>query len=243
MSTTTYLKPDSRPEVIDQLVNGVDRYNPSNVGLLEDYVYDQARDGTYDCMANLACLKLYQFNPDLYNPDIVINILVKAMTATPAPDFNLCVALLGERQPNLPLPDGELDSTPTILPLLTQLSTHLHVCRFPAFWKAYRSPEFAPLRDNYTVEIAGFDDSIREVVIRAVQAAFKTITRERLGSYLDLSGEELDKFVSSLDWKVDATSGDVAVPPNDDNQINATVVRESIQLPQLSKIIAHAQAA
>lgn len=40
----------------------------------------------------------YQFNPDLYTPDVVINILVKALTAAPAPDFNLCVALLGEKQ-------------------------------------------------------------------------------------------------------------------------------------------------
>ena len=40
----------------------------------------------------------YQFNPELYNPDVVINILVKALTAAPPPDFNLCVALLGERQ-------------------------------------------------------------------------------------------------------------------------------------------------
>ena len=35
-----------------------DRYNPSNVGILEDYLYQQTRNQEYDCLANLAILKL-----------------------------------------------------------------------------------------------------------------------------------------------------------------------------------------
>lgn len=35
-----------------------DRYNPSNVSILEDYLYHQIRSGEYDCLANLAILKL-----------------------------------------------------------------------------------------------------------------------------------------------------------------------------------------
>ena len=38
-----------------------DRYNPSNVGILEDYLYHQIRSEEYDCLANLAILKLYVF--------------------------------------------------------------------------------------------------------------------------------------------------------------------------------------
>jgi hypothetical protein len=36
-----------------------DRYNPSNVSILEDYLYHQIRSQEYDCLANLAILKLY----------------------------------------------------------------------------------------------------------------------------------------------------------------------------------------
>lgn len=36
-----------------------DRYNPSNVGILEDYLYHQIRSDEYDCLSNLAILKLY----------------------------------------------------------------------------------------------------------------------------------------------------------------------------------------
>ncbi|KAF8605186.1 ARM repeat-containing protein [Ceratobasidium sp. AG-I] len=229
-----WMKPEARPELVDQLVDGVDRYNPHNANLLEDYLYHQIREKEYDCLANLAILKLYQFNPDLYNPDVVINILIKALTAAPACDFNLCVALLGERQP---------DPLPGTLQLLTQLSTQLLACRFPAFWASYRSDACASLRENYTVEVVGFEDSVREVAVRAVTAAFKTITRKRLGSYLDLDDSDLDGYVESLGWRSDASTGVIAIPPNPDNQPVATVIRESIQLPQLAKIISQAQAA
>ncbi|KIJ45132.1 hypothetical protein M422DRAFT_75181 [Sphaerobolus stellatus SS14] len=236
------LPPPTRPEVIEILVSGVDRYNPSNIGILEDYLYHQIRSQEYDCMANLAILKLYQFNPDLYNPDVVINILIKALTTAPQPDFNLCLSLLGERDA-YPPPQDEPDTLPILLPYLTNLSGLLHQCRFPTFWAVYRSAELESLRDNYTVECVGFEDSVRDVAIRAVRAAFQRIDKERLGSYLDLEGEALDEYISRLGWTQDKNNGVVSVPANPDNRIEATVVRENIQLPQLTKIIAHAQAA
>lgn len=128
----------------------------------------------------------YQFNPDLYNPDVVINILIKALTASPLPDFSLCISLLDERHSNVPL--DEPDPLPGLLPILRGLSELLYRCRFPAFWEAYHSEQLEPLRDNYTVECAGFEDAIRAVAIRAVTATFTRINAERLGSYLDLSG-------------------------------------------------------
>lgn len=137
-------------------------------------------------MANLAILKLYQFNPDLYNPDVVINILLKALTASPLPDFNLCISLLDERPINANL--DEPDPLPSLLPTLKRLNDLLYRCRFPAFWEVYQSDELENLRDNYTVECVGFEDAVREVAIRAVKAAFTRISADRLASYLDLNG-------------------------------------------------------
>lgn len=210
------------------------------MGILEDYLYHQIRSEEYDCLANLAILKLYQFNPDLYNPDVVINILVKALTALPFPDFNLCISLLDER-PVASNPD-EPDPLPSLLPVLQSLHNLLQQCRFPAFWALYRSEDAEPLRDNYTIEVAGFENAIREVVVRAVKAAFQRISSQRLSTYLDFSDEELPTFVEALGWTIDASTGVVSIPPNADNQIESTVVQETIQLPQLVKVIAHAQA-
>ncbi|KAF5312474.1 hypothetical protein D9619_003022 [Psilocybe cf. subviscida] len=235
-STAEWLIPSSRSELIENLVSGVDRYNPSNVGILEDYLYHQIRSEEYDCLANLAILKLYQFNPDLYNPDVVINILIKALTSSPLPDFNLCISLLDERPINAQL--DEPDPLPTVLPELKGLHTLLYRCRFPAFWEAYHSEDLASLRENYTVEVAGFEDAVRAVAVRAVRATFTRISSDRLGTYLNLTGSELSAYIQKLGWNVDGTST-VTIPPNPDNHIEATVVQESIKLPQLTKIIAH----
>jgi hypothetical protein len=128
----------------------------------------------------------YQFNPELYNPDVVVNILIKALTASPFPDFNLCISLLDERTPSTNL--DEPDPLPSLLPVLTGLHALLQQCKFPMFWSTYHSDDLETLRDNYTVECVGFEDAIREVAVRAVKAAFTKIGSERLGSYLDLQG-------------------------------------------------------
>ena len=130
----------------------------------------------------------YQFNPALYNPDVVVNVLIKSLTSVPFPDFNLCIALLGERPLSSNL--DEPDPLPELLPLLTSLHDHLLQCRFPAFWELYKSDDLQSLRENYTVECAGFEDSIRQVAVKAIKATFKRINVERLSNYLDLTGEE-----------------------------------------------------
>ncbi len=47
-----------RPEHIDAILNGLDRYNPETTAVFQDYVTQQCEDRTYDCYANLALLKL-----------------------------------------------------------------------------------------------------------------------------------------------------------------------------------------
>ena len=48
-----------RPEHIDAILNGLDRYNPETTTTFEQYVTQQAENQSYDCYANLALLKLY----------------------------------------------------------------------------------------------------------------------------------------------------------------------------------------
>ena len=61
-------------------------------------------------------------------------------------------------------------------------------CRFPLFWKTFLSEELAVLRENYTIELVGFEDAVRAVVVRAVKSSFTKIGRARLESYLNLKG-------------------------------------------------------
>ncbi|CAO3699258.1 unnamed protein product [Rhizopus microsporus] len=111
-----------RPENIANIINGVERYNPENIDALENYLNHQCENGQYDCEANLAILKLYQFNPQLAKEPIVAKILVKALTALPAPDFNLCLYLLAEHA------FKSIES-------LTELQQLLEQARYEKFWQ------------------------------------------------------------------------------------------------------------
>jgi translation initiation factor 3 subunit K len=191
----------------------------------------------------------YQFNPDLYNPDVVINILIKALLASPLPDFNLCISLLDDRPQNPTL--DEPDPLPSLLPVLKELYALLQQCKFPAFWALFHSETLDSLRDNYTVECLGFEDAIRDVATRAVQTTFTRIGVDRFASYLNLTGtsididpgmnyspsregSDLEEFVSKLGWSL--RSGVVEIPPNPDNQIESTVVQENIKLPRMPSV-------
>lgn len=72
------------------------RYNPENLATLEKYVQAQSQENAYDLEANIAVLKLYQFNQQ-YNIDITTQILLKALTNLPHTDFALCKCLLNEQ--------------------------------------------------------------------------------------------------------------------------------------------------
>jgi translation initiation factor 3 subunit K len=107
------------------------------------------------------------------------------------PDFSLSVALLSEQRHYAAVNannSDEPDPLPGLLPQLSSLSSLLEQCRFREFWRLYKSDELDTLRDNYTVECKGFNANIREAVVRAVKAAFQSITIERLSNYLDIFG-------------------------------------------------------
>ena len=138
-------------------------------------------------------------------------MLLKALTAAPYPDFSLCLALLGEAPVAvLPAPaeveegadptpaDATAPSTSTqpsaghladpLIVRLAQLSALLHGARFRAFWSTLASAEFEDVREA-VANVASFDDAVRSVALQSVKGAFRAISEERLGSYLNLSGE------------------------------------------------------
>lgn len=61
-----------RPDHMQQILDGLDRYNPETTGVFQDYVMQQCENQTYDCYANLALLKLY-VSPLLFPPCYKMN--------------------------------------------------------------------------------------------------------------------------------------------------------------------------
>ncbi|GAK66745.1 ARM repeat-containing protein [Moesziomyces antarcticus] len=268
-SASQWVSPSTRPEHIEQLISGVDRYNPQNLDVLHDYLAQQLDDGSYDLLANLAILKLYQFNPADFNYVVVINILLKALVAAPFPDFNLCVSLLGEAPLSTVPVKAEKEATAgddagslagdeedavvekpkdvasaghltdALIVRLSQLSTLLFQARFREFWSMLNSAEYSDVRE-YAAKISEFENAARKVALNSVKGSFTSISEKRIGSYLNLSGSELESFVNAQPgWKL--ANGTVSVPANPDNEIKATVIREEISLDQMHKFLSQAQ--
>ena len=61
-----------RPENIEAILNGLDRYNPEVTSTFQEYVAQQCENQTYDCYGNLALLKLYV--DDLFYPPVSQNL-------------------------------------------------------------------------------------------------------------------------------------------------------------------------
>jgi translation initiation factor 3 subunit K len=89
----------------------------------------------------------YQFNAHLTNDQVVNNILVKALTTLPEPDFNLCLYLLNEQM---------VAEEPVVH--LVALQDLIEQARFAEFWRVYEGDD---IYKELTSEVVGFEDSIR----------------------------------------------------------------------------------
>jgi len=174
-------------------------------------------------MANLAILKLYQFNLQLTRERVIYNILVKALTAIPEPDFNLCLYLLTEQM----VADEPIQK----LMMLQQL---LEEARYKKFWEVYESDD---LYKDLTREVQGFTGAIRKVIANVVNMTYQTISSDLLKSYLYLDGETYQSFLTSYGWS--DVDGIVTIPVNKHNEAKTVVIRENIKFEQLTKVIGY----
>ncbi|CAH1759223.1 7927_t:CDS:2 [Entrophospora sp. SA101] len=191
------LVPPIRPELIKSLIDGVDRYNPDNVSILEEY----------------------QFNLHLVNDQVIVNILVKALTAIPNPDFNLCLYLLQESS----LSDENISK-------LYDAQKLIEEGKYQEFWKMYETDEsFKEL----TSEAVGFEDAIRKVIMKIISMAYQNISADLLREYLNYGSspnddESFKEFIKSQGLEL-AENNLVNIPTNIDNEAKPTVIRENIK--------------
>lgn len=175
----------------------------------------------------------YQFNPQLSNPDVIINILIKALAATVhGPDFGLCLALLREPAAILHDIDSEDESLITAMPFLEHLHELMRTCQFTKFWSEFKGSSEAAniLHSNPTYFSAhkGLVPQLRNQFASSIAASFRRIRTAQLARWLDLSAADVPAWVKSAGWEID---GDYAVvPPNGDNDVKAGVVKENVEL-------------
>ncbi|KAJ3106251.1 hypothetical protein HDU97_006702 [Phlyctochytrium planicorne] len=224
--------PPDRPEAIHSIVETVDRYNPENLPILEDYVREQMINNTIDRTANLAVLKLYQFNPTLTNISVVVSILALALSALPDPDFNLSLCLLSEEIIN----DSGVGK-------LIEMQHLLERCQFQQFWETLdaevaAADEGEEGRLNLLRDYPEFDTCIRKFISTTLAAAYNSISVDLLQTYLNLEGEDLADWLSVIGASFNSENvGLVDFPTSKETQSKPVIVQESIRFEQLTKII------
>ncbi len=204
---------------VTQMLRGIERYNPENIKILERYVEMQAKEHGYDLEANLALLKLYQFNPQMFSLQYVAQILLKSLCNLPHSDFVQCKSLLS--QENLAQP---------VIVNIQFLSDLLEKCQFKAFWNKVHT------MGDLIRCVAGFEDSIRKFVCYVISITYQNILEETLCEQLGLVDENaVNQWIEKNGWKTGDT-GYVLIS-NQEEQIKTKNITEKIDMESVAMIM------
>ena len=210
---------DGMKAQVNGMLKGIERYNPENIATLERYVDMQAKEHGYDLEANLALLKLYQFNPQCFNLPVVVRIFLKALTALPKSDFVVCKCLLAQENLNEP-----------VMVKIQELAGLLETCQFKAFWD--RVHTMSEVR-----AVAGFEDSVRKYVCHVISITYQNIQEETLCELLGLVDENaVNQWIDKNGWKA-GDRGHVTIS-NQEEQIKTKKITEKIDLESVAGIMA-----
>ncbi|GAB7337758.1 hypothetical protein MBLNU457_g3032t1 [Dothideomycetes sp. NU457] len=222
-----------RPEHIEAVLNGLDRYNPETTTVFQDYVQSQCENQTYDCYANLALLKLYQFNPHLAKDETITNILTKSLTVFPSPDFSLGLALL---PPYTLAPNPPAHSLAEAVQKLTVLHSLLTNASYADFWSTLDSDD---LYADLIADVQGFEELMRVRMAVVISQCMQSIDRGVLEQWLNLKGDGFERFVSEVcGWRVEGS--EVQIPLNKENEARNMVVRENVRFEQFGRTVKRA---
>ncbi|KAL5008788.1 hypothetical protein ScPMuIL_014369 [Solemya velum] len=208
---------------VGALLKGIDRYNPENLGTLERYVEMQLRENTYDLEANLAVLKLYQFNPTHFQSNVAAQILAKALTNLPHTDFTLCKCLI----------NSEKHDVSPILDVM-KVADLLEMCHFRELWARLNE------NPNLTMGVIGFEDSVRKFVCHVVSATYQTIPFVTLMELLgNVSESQVKQWITKYGWSIQP-DGCVFITNQEEN-IKTKNITEKITFDSVAGIMAAAR--
>ncbi|KAJ1921059.1 hypothetical protein H4219_000917 [Mycoemilia scoparia] len=228
--TNSSKRPDCRSDEIHTLINTLERYNGNNVPKLESYLEQQCQSSeesnNYDLQANLALLKLYQFNPKLFNEKYVVKILGKALMAIPGPDFNLYLYMLNEQFTSI----SDISS-------VIELKDLLESAHYTRFWEVLKEN---PGLKSQLESIVGFVKNIQVMIACNIATTYQTIYVTEAKSYLGFEDDEgFTGFISKEGWSVDKSDqGLINLPLHKQNEAKTVVISEQIRFAQLTKVIA-----
>lgn len=166
---------------------------------------------------------------------------MKCLTVFPSPSFHLALSLLPpSTQPYTPNPSTPQTDLSESIQKLTRLNTLLESAAYADFWAVFNGDD---LYVDLAADVTGFEELVRIRIAIEVGKAFREIDLVVLGSWLDLKGEALGKFVKEVcGWEVVLASGGgagktVKVPRNRENEAKSEVRGERVGMEMFGRVV------
>eukprot|EP00455_Lapot_gusevi_P025960 TRINITY_DN2739_c0_g1_i3.p1 TRINITY_DN2739_c0_g1~~TRINITY_DN2739_c0_g1_i3.p1 ORF type:complete len:234 (-),score=72.78 TRINITY_DN2739_c0_g1_i3:101-745(-) len=196
-------------------------YDKSSLPVLQQYVDEQVKNGTYDAEANRYTVKLYRFYPDQLDLNTLAKILTKALTSLPSNDFLDCQYLIPEHLHNT-------EPIKTLF-LLFQL---LDSCQYADFWRE------AEKARNILESVPSFDSAVRKFISNVLAITYQSMPLQVFRDSLHLSeGKEEEEFLANHGWRRGADDM-IELPLIEENQAKTKTLSESITLERISALSA-----
>eukprot|EP00276_Gloeochaete_wittrockiana_P013522 CAMPEP_0184331716 /NCGR_PEP_ID=MMETSP1089-20130417/998_1 /TAXON_ID=38269 ORGANISM="Gloeochaete wittrockiana, Strain SAG46.84" /NCGR_SAMPLE_ID=MMETSP1089 /ASSEMBLY_ACC=CAM_ASM_000445 /LENGTH=202 /DNA_ID=CAMNT_0026654773 /DNA_START=83 /DNA_END=687 /DNA_ORIENTATION=+ len=157
-------------------------YNLDDIPVLENFVTVQSESKSYNRDANARLLKLYQFAPERINTDVLIRVLVLAISYLPQPDFKYFVHMIPTQQ----------QQNEAVIKVINY-ENFLEAARFSDFWKDVRE-------DAIFQSIAGSTERVRLFILEMIQQTFYSIEKNQLKVALDVNDAELAALIAENNW-------------------------------------------
>jgi translation initiation factor 3 subunit K len=174
----------------------------------------------------------YQLNPDRIKDDVVTNILAKALTNFPSPQFSLAMHII---PPSILAPNSRADLSEAI-GHLRELNNQLEGAQYARFWDTLDSDD---LYADLIADVSGFEDLIRIRIATLVSHACREVDVNVLAGWLGLNESKAKTFITeTAGWTVE---GDlVKIPRNAENEAKKTEVREDVNVDMFSRVVRRA---
>ena len=175
----------------------------------------------------------YQFNPHLARDETITNILTKALTVFPSPDFSLCLSLL---PPYALAPNPQANSLAEAVQKLATLHSSLVNAQYENFWSALDGDD---LYADLIADVQGFEELMRVRMAVVISQCMQNVERSLLEAWLNVKGDAFQRFVGEVcGWKIEGST--VVIPLNKENEARSTVVRENVKFDQFGRTVRRA---
>ncbi|ODV98496.1 hypothetical protein PACTADRAFT_74047 [Pachysolen tannophilus NRRL Y-2460] len=248
MENTLVSVPPQRPEVVNEILSSLKRYDVLVIKDLQDYLDEQTTRNFQDLNSNLALLKLYE----LTNPEVdenereyySIKVLLKGLINFNYADFQLYLNLLpsytiiNETAPFLNSFNEKVQKLISIYNILVN-------CKFINFWQIFNSDDFLKQKIILThyKSLENLKFELQKAISVLISITYNSIDYKFLQASLDFENDKIgfEKFITAdLNWeikndKVLIKSKDARIAIEEEKIIN--INNENVSFDQISRLI------